>query len=1359
MPLNKDIKKVLVIGSGPIVIGQAAEFDYAGTQACRALREDGIEIVLVNSNPATIMTDKAMADKIYIEPLNLTTIKRIIEKEKPDSILSGFGGQTGLTLSMQLAKEGFLESHNVRLLGASPETIDKAEDRQMFKDTMEKIGQPCIPSKVVTTVEDAEAFALEIGYPVIIRPAFTLGGSGGGIVNNQEELREVAANGLALSPITQILVEKSIAGWKEIEFEVMRDSKGNTITVCSMENLDPVGVHTGDSIVIAPTVTLSDKEYQMLRSAALKIIDELGVEGGCNCQFALHPTSFEYAVIEVNPRVSRSSALASKATGYPIAKVATKIAIGYTLDEIKNAVTGKTYAAFEPALDYVAVKFPKWPFDKFVYAKRELGTQMKATGEVMSIADTFEMALMKAVRGAEISLDTLNLPKFATESEENLWHIATHATDERLFAVYELLKRGVSVEKMHQETMIDCWFLSKILNLLNYERELAKGRLTEELYTQGKKLGYPDSTIARLSGCEVTFERKPTFKMVDTCAGEFAAHTPYFYATYDTEEAGGEDEALEFIGENREKQTVIVLGSGPIRIGQGIEFDYASVHCVMSLRQLGYEVVIINNNPETVSTDFDTGDRLYFEPLSPEDVLDIINIEKPIGVVVAFGGQTAIKLTKTLAAHNIPILGSSADTSDMAEDRERFDELLERSGIKRPKGHTIMTTEEALNAARDLGYPVLMRPSYVLGGQNMIIAYCDEDIQEYMAIILSHKQDNPVLIDKYLSGMEIEVDAICDGENILIPGIMEHVERTGIHSGDSIAVYPASDIDDDMSAKIVATTETLCRELNALGLINLQYILMDGEIYVIEVNPRASRTVPYISKVTGVPMCDLATKVSLGYKLVDLGFGTGLYKPSPYVAVKVPVFSFEKLTDVDTHLGPEMKSTGEVLGIGNNLEEALYKGLIASGHKMTKGGGVFITVRDQDKPEIGEIAKKFDKMGFAIYATTGTAMVLAKVGLSVKIVDKIHESSVNTITLLESGKVNYVISTSAKGRNPARDSVKIRRKASLLGIPCLTALDTANALADSLMSRYTPENTEIIDINNLKERKQKLKFTKMSACSNDYIYINLFDKENTVSSPEFLSIFLSDRHNGVGGDGVILICPSDVADAQMRMFNLDGSEGMMCGNGIRCVAKYLFDNGIAKGQKVGEGRHVLHIDTKSGVKECTVITKNGLVSKVTVDMGKAELAPEKVPVRLEGEKVVNKPISIGGNVYRITCCSMGNPHCTVFVPSVDKLDLEDLGPKFEHDPMFPDRVNVEFVEVIDQHTLKARIWERGSGETMACGTGTCAAVVAATLNGYCEKGKDIRVILKGGELKIHYTDERVLMTGKAEKVYDGVVEV
>ncbi len=1367
MPLNKDIKKVLVIGSGPIVIGQAAEFDYAGTQACRALREDGIEIVLVNSNPATIMTDQAMADKIYIEPLTLTTVKRIIEKERPDSILSGFGGQTGLTLSMQLAKEGFLDKHHVRLLGAGPETIDKAEDRQLFKDAMERIGQPCVPSKVVTTVEGAEEFAGEIGYPVIIRPAFTLGGTGGGIVNYPEELREITANGLALSPITQVLVEKSIAGWKEIEFEVMRDGMGNAITICSMENLDPVGVHTGDSIVIAPAVTLADKEYQMLRTAALDIVNELGVEGGCNCQFALHPDSFEYAVIEVNPRVSRSSALASKATGYPIAKVATKIAIGYRLDEIKNAVTGVTYAAFEPSIDYVAVKFPKWPFDKFVYAKRDLGTQMKATGEVMSIADSFEMALLKAVRGAEISagsgggrLDTLTLPKFQEESEETLLRIAAHATDERIFAVYELLKRGRTVDELYCLTMIDRWFLSKLLTFIDYENMLASCTLTEEIYTQGKQLGYPDAAIARISGQEVKWERKTTFKMVDTCAGEFAAHTPYFYATYDTQESGGEDEALEFIGTDRDKETVIVLGSGPIRIGQGIEFDYASVHCVMALQKLGYEVVIINNNPETVSTDFDTANRLYFEPLSPEDVMDIIRIEKPIGVVVAFGGQTAIKLTKTLSENNIRILGSSADTIDMAEDRERFDELLERSGIKRPRGFTVMTAEEALDAAEKLGYPVLMRPSYVLGGQNMIIATCREDIQEYMNIILDTRQDNPVLIDKYLSGMEIEVDAICDGEEILIPGIMEHVERTGIHSGDSIAVYPASDIDDEMSAKIVSTTEILCRELHGIGLINLQYIIMDREIYVIEVNPRASRTVPYISKVTGVPMCDLATKVSLGYKLRDLGFGTGLYKSSPYTAVKVPVFSFEKLTDVDTHLGPEMKSTGEVLGIGNSLEEALYKGLIASGHQMKKSGGVFITVRDQDKPEIAEVAKKFDRLGFKLYATGGTALLLFKAGLTVNVVDKIHENSHrNTVTLLESGEINYVISTSAKGRNPARDSVKIRRKASLLGIPCLTAIDTANALADSLMSRFTPENTEIVDINNLKAEKQKISFTKMSACKNDYIYINCFDPENKFPSPEFLSIYLSDRHNGVGGDGVILIAPSETADAQMVMYNLDGSEGMMCGNGVRCVAKYIFDNGIARGKQVGEGRYVLHIETKSGVKECTVITKAGLTSHVAVDMGRVELAPEKVPVKLPGTEVVGRTVEIAGDSYEITCCSMGNPHVTVFVPSVDKVDVEKLGPLFERDPLFPERVNVGFVEFINQRTLKARIWERGSGETMACGTGTCAAVVAAALGGYCQKGQDIRVILKGGELTINYTDERVLMTGEAKKVFDGVVEV
>ena len=888
MPLNKNIKRVLVIGSGPIVIGQAAEFDYAGTQALRALKEDGIEVVLVNSNPATIMTDNEMADKIYIEPLTLETVERIIKKEKPDSILSGLGGQTGLTLCMQLAKSGFLKENNVTLLGASPETIDKAEDRQMFKDTMESIGQPVIPSKVVTTVEAALDFAEEISYPVIVRPAFTLGGSGGGIASTKKELEEIAENGISLSPINQILVEKSIAGWKEIEFEVMRDHNGNVITVCSMENFDPVGVHTGDSIVIAPTVTLADKEYQMLRSAALKIIEALGVEGGCNCQFALHPDSFEYAVIEVNPRVSRSSALASKATGYPIAKVATKIALGYTLDEIKNAVTGKTYAAFEPTLDYVAVKFPKWPFDKFVYAKRNLGTQMKATGEVMSIGDSFESALMKAVRGAEISLDSLNLPKFKDYTQEKLLEACKVVTDERLFAVFEALNRNIPVEELNNLTKIDKWFLYRLKALSEYEKEI-KGisgdTLPFEMYLQGKKFGYTDFTLGKISGKKLPPPLKPVFRMVDTCAGEFSAETPYFYQVFDDPEAGTVNEAEDFIKkQGKRKKTVIVLGSGPIRIGQGIEFDYASVHCVWTLKEAGYEVVIINNNPETVSTDFDTGDRLYFEPLFHEDVLNIIRQENPVGVVVSFGGGTAIKLTKYLKENNINIIGSSADTIDMAEDRERFDALLEKLGVNRPKGFSVMTTEEALDAAGKLSYPVLLRPSYVLGGQNMIIAFNDEDVKEYMGIILRQKQDNPVLIDKYLSGIEVEVDAICDGKDILIPGIMEHIERTGIHSGDSIAVYPAPHIDDLMREKIMATTKLLCSGLNALGLVNIQYILMNDSIYVIEVNPRASRTVPYLSKVTGVPMCDLATKVSLGKKLANLGYGTGYYPISPYTA-------------------------------------------------------------------------------------------------------------------------------------------------------------------------------------------------------------------------------------------------------------------------------------------------------------------------------------------------------------------------------------------------------------------------------------------------------------------------------------------
>ncbi len=1347
MPRNKDIKKVLVIGSGPIVIGQAAEFDYAGTQACRALKEDGLEIVLVNSNPATIMTDNAMADKIYIEPLTLTTVERIIEKEKPDSILSTLGGQTGLTLSMQLAKSGFLKSHNVRLLGANPETIDKAEDRQMFKDTMESIGQPCVPSKVVTTVEDALDFAAEIGYPVIVRPAYTLGGTGGGIAETKEELEEIAANGLNLSPITQILVEKCISGWKEIEFEVMRDSAGNVITICSMENVDPVGVHTGDSIVIAPAVTLADKEYQMLRSAALSIVSALGVEGGCNCQFALHPTSFEYAVIEVNPRVSRSSALASKATGYPIAKVATKIAIGYTLDEIVNAVTGTTYACFEPTIDYVCLKFPKWPFDKFVYAKRTLGTQMKATGEVMSIADNFEAALMKAVRGAEISLDSMTLPKLASVDTQEMLAEIKHPTDERLFMVYELLKRGIPMEQIHEITMIDNWFLAKLLHLVAYERELAEGKLDDALYLRGKKMGYPDKVIERISGCKVEKPLQASYKMVDTCAGEFAAETPYFYSIYEEE-----NEAVEFIEEHKDKkqETVIVFGSGPIRIGQGIEFDYSSVHCVWALKRLGFSVAIVNNNPETVSTDFDTADRLYFEPLTPEDVQNIINIEKPVGVVVAYGGQTAIKLTKYLKEQNIPILGTSAEGIDMAEDRERFDELLEELHIKRPKGHTVMTCEEALAAANDLSYPVLMRPSYVLGGQNMIIAFNDADIREYMDIILRQNIENPVLIDKYLEGIEIEVDAICDGEDILIPGIMEHIERTGIHSGDSIAIYPAQHLNDDIISVIIDCTRKLALSLKTVGLVNIQYIVYHGELYIIEVNPRASRTVPYISKVTGVPMVDLATKTMLGEKLATLGYGTGLYRPSPYVAVKVPVFSFAKLTDVDTQLGPEMKSTGEVLGIGKTMEEALYKGLIAAGYQMNKSGGVFISVRNSDKPEVVDLAKKYVSLGFELYATKGTADVIRNAGLTVTVINKIHEAEDNTMTLLESGKVNYIISTSAKGRDPQRDSVKIRRKASLLGIPCLTSIDTANAVADSLRSRYSQINTELVNINELRDHKMRLRFTKMEGCGNDYIYFNCFEED--VEAPESLAIALSDRHYGIGGDGIILICRSAVADAKMRIFNLDGSEGKMCGNGIRCVGKYLYDHRMVEKKDIT-------IETLSGIKKLHLSTLNNKVESVRVDMGKAELAPEQIPVKLDGDKVVSREVNVDGIDYKITCVSMGNPHCIVFRDDVDTFDIEKIGPSFEYSPLFPERVNTEFVKVVDEHTIKMRVWERGSGETQACGTGACAAAVAAVENGFCKKGEDSKVQLLGGDLIINYSDETVFMTGEARKVFDGTVEI
>ena len=1355
MPLNKKLKKVMVIGSGPIVIGQAAEFDYAGTQACRALREEGLEVVLVNSNPATIMTDNAMADKIYIEPLTLETVKRIIKKEKPDSLLSTLGGQTGLTLSMQLAKEGFLEENGVTLLGANPETIDKAEDRQMFKDTMESIGQPCIPSKVVNTVEGAVDFANEIGYPLIIRPAFTLGGSGGGIVENEEELREITENGLRLSPITQVLVEKCVSGWKEIEFEVIRDSKGNVITVCSMENFDPVGVHTGDSIVIAPAVTLADQEYQMLRSAALDIISVLKVEGGCNVQFALNPDSFEYAVIEVNPRVSRSSARASKATGYPIAKVATKIAIGFTLDEIKNAVTGTTYACFEPAIDYVVVKLPKWPFDKFVYAKRNLGTQMKATGEVMAIGQTFEEAIMKAVRGAEISLDTLNSPKLKELSDAEIKAKVSVCDDERLFVIYEALQRGVSVDYIHDVTKIDEWFLYKLVKLVQMEQELAKGELTDELYLKAKRMGYLDKVIKRISGCEIARPRFPVYKMVDTCAAEFAAETPYFYASYDEE-----NEALEFLEhDDPNRKTVIVFGSGPIRIGQGIEFDYASVHCVWALKKAGYEVVIVNNNPETVSTDFDTSDRLYFEPLTPEDVMGVIHTEKPYGVVVAFGGQTAIKLAKFLDDQGINVLGTSFDSIDMAEDRERFDELLEKHHVKRAEGFTVMTTEEALEVANRIGYPVLMRPSYVLGGQNMIIAFNDADIKEYMAIILAQEIENPILIDKYLMGTELEVDAICDGEDILIPGIMEHIERTGVHSGDSIAVYPAWNINDVMTDKIIESSRNLAISLNTKGLVNIQYLIYHNELYVIEVNPRSSRTIPYISKVTGVPMVDLATRAMLGEKLKDMGYGTGLYKKSPYVAIKVPVFSFEKLINVDTHLGPEMKSTGEVLGIAGTLEEALYKGLIAAGYKMKKDGGVFITVRDSDKNEIAETAKKYADLGFTLYATKGTAKVLAEAGIQAIPVNKIHEDDHNnTIELIESGKIQYVISTSSKGRIPTRDSVKIRRKAVERSIPCLTSIDTANAMANSLRSRYSPYSTELVDINDMRTEKIKANFTKMHGCGNDYIYFDCF--QHDINNPEALSVRLSDRHYGIGGDGVILVCPSDVADGKMRMFNLDGSEGKMCGNGIRCVGKFLYDHGL-----VDPAKEKITVETLSGIKTLWPIYNDRKVCAMKVDMGKAELTPALIPVDAsklpdpKADRIVNAPYTVDGVEYHVTCVSMGNPHCVVFKNDVETMDIEKIGPAFETSELFPERVNTEFIRVLDDHTLKMRVWERGSGETWACGTGACAAAVAAVENGYCKKDTDITVKLIGGDLVIRYTDDTVYMTGNAVTVYEGVVEI
>ena len=1054
MPKNPNIKKVLVIGSGPIVIGQAAEFDYAGTQACRSLKEEGMEVVLLNSNPATIMTDKDIADRVYIEPLTVEVVEQLIQKEKPDSVLPTLGGQAGLNLAMELEEKGFLKENNVRLIGTTAQTIKKAEDRQEFKDTMEKIGEPVAASLVVHDVQAGVDFTNKIGYPVVLRPAYTLGGSGGGIAYNEEELIEILSNGLRLSRVGEVLVERCIAGWKEIEYEVMRDSAGNCITVCNMENIDPVGVHTGDSIVVAPSQTLGDKEYQMLRTSALNIITELGITGGCNVQYALNPDSFEYCVIEVNPRVSRSSALASKATGYPIAKVAAKIALGYTLDEIPNAITGKTYASFEPMLDYCVVKIPRLPFDKFISAKRTLTTQMKATGEVMSICNNFEGALMKAIRSLEQHVDSLMSYDFSHLSKDELIEELHIVDDMRIWRIAEAIRQGVSYEQIHEITKIDVWFIDKLAILVEMEQALQTKELDEDLLREAKRLEFPDYLVAKLAGKteeEVKALRKQyditaAYKMVDTCAAEFAATTPYYYSVY-----GGENEAVE----TNDRKKVLVLGSGPIRIGQGIEFDFCSVHCTWAFKKEGYETIIINNNPETVSTDFDIADKLYFEPLTPEDVENIVNIEHPDGAVVQFGGQTAIKLTEALLKMGVPILGTSAENVDAAEDRELFDEILEQCEIPRPKGHTVFTAEEAKKAANELGYPVLVRPSYVLGGQGMQIAISDEDVDEFIGIINRIAQEHPILVDKYLQGKEIEVDAVCDGTDILIPGIMEHIERAGVHSGDSISVYPAQSISQHAKDTIVEYTKRLARSLHVIGMINIQFIVCGEDVYVIEVNPRSSRTVPYISKVTGIPIVPLATKVILGHTIRELGYEPGLQREADYIAIKMPVFSFEKIRGADIALGPEMKSTGECLGIAKTFNEALYKAFLGAGINLPKYKNMIITVKDEDKEDIIPIAQRFQALGYKIYATRNTAKTLNENGVNAIRTNKIEQPSPNLMDLILGHKIDLVIDTPSQGVEHSKDGFVIRRNAIETGVNVLTSLDTATALVTSL------ENTDV----------------------------------------------------------------------------------------------------------------------------------------------------------------------------------------------------------------------------------------------------------------------------------------------------------
>ncbi len=1060
MPKNNNIKKVLVIGSGPIVIGQAAEFDYAGTQACRSLKEEGIEVVLVNSNPATIMTDKDIADEVYIEPLTVRSLEQIILKEKPDSILPTLGGQAGLNLAMEIAETGFLEEHGVKLIGTTALTIKKAEDRLEFKTTMEKIGEPCAPSLVVENIEDGIAFTNTIGYPVVLRPAYTLGGSGGGIAHNEEELVDILSNGLRLSRVGQVLVERCIAGWKEIEYEVMRDANGTCITVCNMENIDPVGVHTGDSIVVAPSQTLSDKEYQMLRSSALNIIDELQITGGCNVQFALHPTSFEYCVIEVNPRVSRSSALASKATGYPIAKVAAKIALGYNLDEIPNAITHKTFASFEPALDYCVVKIPRLPFDKFITASRKLTTQMKATGEVMSICTNFEGALMKAIRSLEQHVDSLINDDYSSCSDEDIIGLLQNVDDKRMYVIAEAIRRGISYEKIHSVTMIDEWFIDKFSNIVKMEKRLAKEPMTKELMLEAKRIEFPDTVIAKLTDRtekEVKAMRneygiRAAFKMVDTCAAEFEASTPYYYSCYNSENE---------VALTKPEKKVLVLGSGPIRIGQGIEFDYCSVHSTWAFSAEGYETIIINNNPETVSTDFDIADKLYFEPLTPEDVESIVELEKPDGAVVQFGGQTAIKLTKSLMEMGVPILGTSAKDVDAAEDRELFDKILEECGIPRAAGKTVFTADEAIAAANELGYPVLVRPSYVLGGQGMQIAISDEDIREFMSIINRQVQEHPILVDKYLMGKEIEVDAVCDGEDILIPGIMEHIERAGIHSGDSISVYPAQSLSPKIIDMLEDYTAKLARSLHVRGLINIQFIVYNDQVYVIEVNPRSSRTVPYISKVTGIPIVKLATQVIIGNTIKGLGYTPGLQKEADYIAIKMPVFSFEKIRGADISLGPEMKSTGECLGIAKSFNEALYKAFLGAGVNLPKHKQMIMTVNDNEKKDAVSVAKRFAALGYTIYATWGTAKYLQDNGVDAVRVNKVEQESPTLLDLILDHKIDLVIDIPSNGIERSHDGFIIRRHAIETGVNVLTSMDTANALLASLESAGEQKLTPI----------------------------------------------------------------------------------------------------------------------------------------------------------------------------------------------------------------------------------------------------------------------------------------------------------